>query len=277
MPPQWYSVRDNYVCNDDDEETIARKEFNMSIVADKKPYFMTYVYPALKKKNNEYRRSNKKNAIRRFWEQKVGNIDDLQKFITESDKAENFVNFYFKLMPVGTNPCVINRICRIFEKEFHRCPMPKPDETFDYTIMKSNVEYDVATYKRIYELYMEYKKYSEQLMRDVRTGKLDSDQAWNAKIYRIKWFRMECEKKCPNENELCDILLDICYQTEASKQFVWDMEGSTIIDNLLKRSDNIIHFPEETEDCGNFIYCGRNFVMKEKEIVEDFVTDDYTE
>lgn len=277
MPPQWYSVRDNYVCDDDDEETIARKEFNMSIVADKKPYFMTYVYPALKKKNNEYRRSNKKNAIRRFWEQKVGNIDDLQKFITESDKAENFVNFYFKLMPVGTNPCVINRICRIFEKEFHRCPMPKPDETFDYTIMKSNVEYDVATYKRIYELYMEYKKYSEQLMRDVRTGKLDSDQAWNAKIYRIKWFRMECEKKCPNENELCDILLDICYQTEASKQFVWDMEGSTIIDNLLKRSDNIIHFPEETEDCGNFIYCGRNFVMKEKEIVEDFVTDDYTE
>lgn len=277
MPPQWYSVRDNHARDDDGEETIARKEFNMSIVADKKPYFMTYVYPALKKKNNEYRRSNKKNAIRKFWEYKVGNIEDLQKITEQSPAANDYYQFYFKLMPVGINPCVVNRICWIFEKAFHRCPMPKQEESFDYTILKSNVEYDKATYKRIYELYMEYKKYSEQLMRDVRTGRLDSDQAWNAKIYRVKWFRAECEKKCPNESELCDILLDICYQSDASKQFVWDMEGSVIVKNLLNNSGNVINYPEEVAEGGEFMYCGRHFTMRKKEITEDFEIDDYTE
>ena len=51
MPSYWYSIRDNMPADEDDEETRKRKEFNKKIAAANKPYFMTYVYPALKARN----------------------------------------------------------------------------------------------------------------------------------------------------------------------------------------------------------------------------------
>ena len=278
MPATWYSARDNFIRDEDDIETIKRKEFNMSIVADKKPYFMTYVYPALKKKNNEYRRNNKKKAIRKFWEYKIDNISDLERCDIKDSEAEEHLHFYYKLLPTGTNPCMVNKMCWIFEKEFKRCSMPQPDEEFDYTIMKSGAEYSKYTYKLISDLYLEYKRRSEYLMRDLRMGKIDSEDAWETKATIIRWFQAESARVCSNKDELCDILLDLCYQSEVSKQFAWDMAGNTIIWNLLRNGEYKIHFPVESDDCEeDFIYFGRKFVMKEKTLDEDSETDDYCE
>ena len=33
----------------------------------------------------------------------------------------------------------------------------------------------------------------------------------------------KCVEICPNEDELCNIVLDICYTTNNSKQFAWDV------------------------------------------------------
>ena len=49
MPETWYNRRSNVPKSDDSEAEIEKKNFDMSIVADKKPYFMIYVYPHLKK------------------------------------------------------------------------------------------------------------------------------------------------------------------------------------------------------------------------------------
>ena len=40
MPSEWYDIKKCRVKDDDDEETIQRKEFNSKIVAAIKPYFM---------------------------------------------------------------------------------------------------------------------------------------------------------------------------------------------------------------------------------------------
>ena len=50
MPKEWYKVNPNLIKEDDDDETIKLKEFNMSVLADKKPYFFIYNYPELKTK-----------------------------------------------------------------------------------------------------------------------------------------------------------------------------------------------------------------------------------
>lgn len=82
----------------------------------------------------------------------------------------------------------------------------------------------------------------------------------------INHFRKQCFEICPSEEEMCNIVLDLCYQSENSKKFAWDVCGDVIIKNLLQRNDNVIHFPQVVSGDGEFEYCGRRFAMKELEV-----------
>lgn len=73
-------------------------------------------------------------------------------------------------------------------------------------------------------------------------------------------FKMLALQICPNEYELCDILIDLCYSTENSKQFVWDIAGSTIISNLLNRNGYRLNYP--AHEGNEFEYQGEQFSMK---------------
>ena len=55
---------------------------------------------------------------------------------------KEFIEYYKKLMPVGDNPCTINRIAWLFEDTFktYLSNYIKTKE-FDYSILKSGVEY----------------------------------------------------------------------------------------------------------------------------------------
>ena len=71
---------------------------------------------------------------------------------------------------------------------------------------------------------------------------------------------MRAAVACPNEVELCDIVLDICYRKEGSKQFAWDVSGDQIVRNLLNKHDNKLSYPETGGD--EFTYGGVGFKMK---------------
>ena len=78
-----------------------------------------------------------------------------------------------------------------------------------------------------------------------------------------------------NEDELCDIVLDICYTKEKSKQFAWDICGTVILKNLLNKNHNIINYPKMVSEDGDFEYCGKLFKMYKKEL--GVRLDDYSE
>ena len=108
MPESWYSVRAI-----DKEDT-----FNNRIVAPNKPYFMIYVYPQLKKKYNEYIRNSNQNAVRRFRRYKIKNVAGLYELNSKDQEVLDFIRFYEKKMPVGNNPCGVNRISWFAERAF---------------------------------------------------------------------------------------------------------------------------------------------------------------
>ena len=81
-------------------------------------------------------------------------------------------------------------------------------------------------------------------------------------------FKSECEAICPNEDELCDIVLDLCYPTNKSKQFAWDICGDVFIRNLLKLNNGIISYPTLFKD-GDIEYGGNKFVMESIQIGDD--------
>lgn len=279
MPKNWYVLSENKILDEDDEETIKQKEFNLKIAAAKKPYFMTYVYPRLKSENDKYLKNNNRGAIRRFNQYGINGLDDLYVYDNKTEDMKRYLEYYEKRMPVGNNPCVVNRISWIFESvfknylsKFSRYIRESNDMEFDYRILKSNVAYGKATYNQIYEIYKEYCRRVEEYQKDTRTEKVEKYEVMMKHKTFTDFFRSECEKICTNEDELCDIVLDICYTKEKSKQFAWDICGNKFIENLLKRNNHKIKYPQQVSENGEFTYCGKQFVMCEKEM--EVLSDD---
>lgn len=262
MPKGWY---DRAAAKGDDGDNADEAQFNLRIVADKKPYFMRYIYPSLMRQYNTYISNTNKKALREF----RMTMDEL----IEKDMAGNlthdeseFLRYYRIKMPVGMSDCVMNRICHRFEEEFDGYIAKHSSDTeFDYKIMKSGTEYSQTQYNTILRLYEAYNKRVQDYMQYAKKERLDEDEHTNLRFIMIQDFRRECQIACSNKDQLCDILLDICYQKEGSKQFVWDMAGDDIIDALLRNNNGRISFPVHNEN-GDIAFGGERFTFATKQI-----------
>ena len=257
MPEHWYNKFACLAKEDDDEEITNWKNFNLNIVADKKPYFMIYIYPDLKKEYKKYQSNSESRCQVKYGMSLAELINKEEK----TDEQQKFIEYYWAKLPVGYHPCVVNRICWLFEKEFDEyLKKTLPVLEFDYTIMKSGVEYTDYTYKRIEQIYKNYKKALQKHAIHNNTKKADREDASKEYSIGIEQFVIECYKVCNNEDAMCDIVLDICYQKESSKQFAWDVCGNVIIKNLLKRKGGMIHYPQAVDD-GDFSVNGKTYLL----------------
>ena len=75
-----------------------------------------------------------------------------------------YLDFYYKRLPVGNNPCVVNRISWIFEDEFNDYK-PSISNDFNYGILKAGVKYSPALFKAIQTIYNDYKIRSAEFMK----------------------------------------------------------------------------------------------------------------
>lgn len=265
MPEYWYSYRAI-------DKSDPRAGLNEKIVAAYKPYFMTYVYPSLKSKYSKYLRDNEESATDKFYSKYgVTSLRDLIEYEDKTNEMAEFLSHYESDRKIGLNPCIVNRICWHFEKAFPTTSFSRrkaPD--FDWSILKSGVTYSKADYEQISRLYEQHKYELDAFMQKCReTGSSDGYGGYTKDDF-AKRFRMFAFQICNNKYELCDIVIDLCYQSEGSKQFAWDVAGDIIIENLLNRNGHLIRYPSHG---GNeFEYQGEMFSMKELCLLED----DYT-
>lgn len=259
MPREWY---DRHSVNQIDDPE--RRRFYHEIVADKKPYFMRIIYPTLMKQYNTYITNTNKKALREF---RIPMEELLAKPESErSNEEREFVRYYLAKMPVGNNDCVMNRICRRFEQEFDGyITRHSSDTVFDYEIMKSGQEYTASQYNEIMRLYIAYNRRVQDYMQYSKKERLDDDERANQRAVMIQEFKRACQEVCSGRQQLCDILLDICYQKEGSKQFVWDLAGEEIIENLLRNNGFRIAYPVVDEN-GDLVFGGERFSFSIKQI-----------
>lgn len=262
MPRNWYDRAANRITNRLSEEEKERRTFNLRILADKKPYFMRYIYPNLMSQYNTYIKNTNKKCIREFRK----TISELmEKDANQRTQAENeFITYYIQRMPVGTHGCVMNQICRRFEEEFDNYFSKAPtDENFDYSIMKSGEEYTTTQYNAILKLYKQYTKSLQEYMQFSKRERVDEDESASKRNIMVQNFKAECQKVCSNASQLCDIILDICYRRTGSKQFCWDMCGEEIIHNLLSNNNYALSFPVQDAN-GTIEFCGKKFTLESK-------------
>lgn len=161
MPKHWtHKQKIDY--ENDTEDEIARKEFENKIVVDKKPYFMSYIYPQLQQ---DYKKYVKKHNAK--CQRYVGrNVNQLFEKVERTEEEKKLLYQYNKYMPVMKNNCIMNELCSIIEEADFNLKYFKQKEEFDWTILLNN-DYEVkrrsALYARITDILQRYKDVQNDL------------------------------------------------------------------------------------------------------------------
>lgn len=257
MPKHWY---DRHAIKGDDETA----EFNRRIVADKKPYFMRYRYGDLLKDYNEFLKHSARKAQREF---NISIDELLEKPIdTLTEDERRFVHYYNIEMPVSTYNCTMNRICKRIEDEFDRYLSKYPAAIeFDPSIFQSGCDINYRKRKEVETVYNEYVSLINQFLASEKKILSDVEAIRDGRTIITDEFLRRVRAICSNDDELTDIIVDVCYRRGTSKQFVWDICKDTIIRRLLEKNDMTISFPV-LDDHGDFTYGGNTFKTIHKRI-----------
>lgn len=254
MPRSWYD-RHSIPADASESEKILYR----AVLADKKPYFMKYIYPALSRQYSKYMKAVGKNAIREFGV----SIDELlSKPISELTESQiEFIRKYKKYMPVGTGNCVMNRICRKVEQEFSgQSKYSATTSTFDVDCLKADSDYSLYHFNAVKRLINQHDDELKARTVDANYQKKTDEEKRSELASMDSWFAEECSKVCPDADELCDIVIDICYGRERTKSFAWKVCGDTIVKNLLRKNGRI-NFPT-LNDNGHIEWKSKRFSIE---------------
>lgn len=260
MPKSWYSYKD---IKKDGTLTDSDRELLMKLMVNKKPYFFIYNYPHLYTKYSKFIKDVNNNCLIRFGV----TLDELNNKINKTEEEEIFINSVECRNPVFMNNSLMNRLCWIVEKEFKDVKLKVKDKgDFDYNIYKTNKKYSPKLKKEIEVLFKEYKKQQKQYGQTNSIHKSKEDKEEKRKVF-LSTFRRNASELCPNEEDLCNIVLDIAYKGN-SKQFAWDICGEQIIKNLLAKNNYTYKYPA-LDDNGDIEWNGYKFSIKEVRICEE--------
>lgn len=247
MPKSWY-----------DKKSITNNiEFNSKLLVDKKPYFFIYNYPELKKKYHQYlEKANQKSCM--LFGKKINTLLYSNNNTSEELK---FIEWYNKLCPITDNQSTMNKICHKIEEEINQYQdvLKIRKNNFDYSILKcENINYDLETFNKIKKLYDSYKLKTQNFKINNRGKINDKNDFHRTRLI----FKNEFEKKaysiCNNKYKLCNIVLDMCYTNDLSKQFAWDICGEIFIENLLNKNNRKIKYLEKIDNDNNINILSNN-------------------
>lgn len=263
MPKSWYDYYANKIdeVNDSDEEK-ERKRLYQRICAHKKPYFFSFNYLSLKTEYDKYIANVELKSSSMF----KMKYTDLKKKECKTEEEQQFVQWAEHRMPLDMSPCIMNRICWAVEEDMAELQLV-PREKFDSSMIKSGYNYSPALFRAISDAYKQYKQCVSNFIKKKKTEYYVDEDNENDEGYEDidqlrEQFAEKCYNLCPNQYELCDILIDLCYKGRNDKDIVWFVCGDVIIENLLKNNNDNMYYPQKVDSEGEFWCCGHQFVMK---------------
>lgn len=267
IPKEWLETRLHKPNPDDSEEVLNRKAVDTAIAAEIKPWFFIYRYSGLKSELDKYVKSVKSNCKIRFGK----TLDDLYASSDRTEDEEAFIYHYEKYLPVSKSPGTMNRICWKIEEEFKTTDV-LPNVEFDPSILKSNGVYSQEEYDAVKAIYDEYNKNIQVFLKGIKNNESNKDGRSLAMEQFKQEFSDECSSVCPNSEVLANIVVDLCYSSNKSKAFAWDVAGEAIFNNVLKNCGGKIQFPVK-DDYGDIEFCGKRFSLHTKDVRGDGYDD----
>lgn len=254
-------MKENKINKDDTPEEIERKKMYAKLCANKKPYFFAYNYTYLKTEYDAFMKNVRSNAISLYKKDLDTMIAGYQNGTLSDDNEKRFIENYYYKLPLDMSKSTMNKICWAIEKEFDGVDLFK-DVVFDYSVLKSNIKYNQDMFNLIKHICSEYKPSVLMSNKNAAINMDDEDKDWQSVDILLQNLVEELHSCCPNEDELCEILVDLCYGENISKQILWKTCGNTIVNRLLKSHENKISYPKRSNN-GEFWCQGIQYEMRE--------------
>jgi hypothetical protein len=254
MPRDWH---DRHAVNQIEDEE--KQRFYRSIVADRKPYFMCYIYPDLMKDYKNYIRKTDGAALREF----KMTVEELRAlpYSELTERQKDFLRYYDLGMPVGMGDCVMNRICRRIEEEFDGYVGRYAENAeFDPAILKGDADYKQHQYYSLKNLYSEYTSKQRRFILYAKTNNIGNDDYVASRNALFQEFLRQCHEICQNDASLCNMMVDLLYRNNTGKRLLWMACGDTIIENLLEKNDRMMLVPVRADD-GEIEYGGERYTV----------------
>lgn len=244
MPKRWYNEK-AAADSDSSLDTI--------ICASKKPYFMIYRYPEHRARYLAFHNVARKRCALLFGV----HLEELGS-VPQTEQINTFREWYDRLCPVQKSKGVVNRICAVCEEYFNSL-RPATDEVkkFNPDLLKSGMVYSSYTKNKVATLCHEYM----WALKQAGASQMPEDELTDYKQLLAEEFALACAAVCPDENELCDIVVDMCYARENSKQFAWDICGERMVKNVLEKTGGEIYYPRAARQ-GSIVYGGKRYQLE---------------
>jgi len=260
MPPEWEKFKANYIKDGDSDEEIERKLFNSRICAEKYPYFFQYRYLSMKRDYDTYKNSANSISISKFNKTvaEIKNCSDI------SEEERLFLEKYNTYCPMDESPGVQNRICWAVENNIDSFKTKKIEGISCLDVLNCGNICENSLI-RVRVLCEEFKKeVQNQAKKYIKINQKDGDFYKNS-TEMLDFYVSEMYKICPNEEELCDILIKLCYKEGYNKEILWHACGDVVASRFLNGSNGVIRYPECIT--GNdieplFVCCGKKYTMK---------------
>jgi hypothetical protein len=137
-------------------------------------------------------------------------------------------------------------------------------EQFDTSKLKNpNVKYSKQMYNKVANIRTQYGLQYEKTIREVAKRKeVDMGLLENIKQTLVEEFICQVYEVCGSQEVACNVLVDICYKDNKSKQLLWDCCSEQLIKNLIANGYDTLHVPTKDEN-GEFEYKSMKFTMRE--------------
>ena len=267
FPSHW--TKWNRIEEDATEEEKEQANFFNSVLVDKRPYFMRYLYPHYGKSYLKFNQNYETFCMAKFGKELndvlLGEVEKL------TEEEQEFVKMYNKYKPLLDTPCVMNKICHYMERTVKNIKGTSPRNSSSEVISlmrDASISLDSQKLKALYDLYRRYKT-GKRTLSVIREG-IDSNKLRTIEQYN-KMIRREAYRVSSDINELANLAVTICYEAHPSdnKAFAWNIFGEGIIGNMLKnitKGKVYLTFAPFLDKEGDVEYLGKTYTMKEIEV-----------
>ena len=170
----------------------------------------------------------------------------------------------------------MNRICWAVERETDDISLCVTNEYSCYN-MRTGVQYENETYNIVKLICDEYRSVIKKESKNILTQNENSADFVQNTCDVLEYYVKEMYAQCSNEETLCDILIDLCYNSVLKhnypKDILWTACGNVIVDRLLKSHEYKMRYPVKSIN-PDFICCGTGFEMREI-VCKDGVDDEF--
>jgi hypothetical protein len=245
----------------DEEKEIAK--FNNSILIDRRPYFMRYLYSGYNKKYLKFVSNYDNYCISNFGY-------DLKELFNKEElniKEYRTIQDFYNHSPLLDSECLVNRICHYMESQMKEIKFLTKHKITDENILilkDHDIELNKEKLKKLYNI---YKKFKSEKRNFANIKDSEGNERYKTIDQYNKSIRQECYNISSNISELANLAISICYEIHPNdnKQFCWSVFGEGIIANIKKNRQDKILVPFLSDD-GDIEYLGNKYKRYEIEV-----------